>query len=120
MQSDTPAATIADLDALLQEERAALLRGDLDGVAQLHDTKERLIDDLSRLDAELARDELAELNQKVERNQALLNGALAGIRSVSRRLAAVRRVRQSLEFYGEDGSKSQVDVAVQRSVEKRA
>ena len=51
---------------------------------------------------------------------ALLDRARAGIRSVARRFAMVRRVRQSLEYNDEDGAKASVDIGVERSVEKRA
>lgn len=120
MTADPLKNTIAELDALLEDERTFLLIGDLDRIQDIHDRKAVLIDDLSTLDAASAKQKLQDLNDKVERNQALLNSALAGIRSVARRLATVRRVRQSLEYYDEDGSKATVEVGIDRQVEKRA
>ncbi len=50
----------------------------------------------------------------------LLDGALQGIRRASARLAAVRKVRRSLETYGEDGQKKTIDAQIARQLEKRA
>jgi flagellar biosynthesis/type III secretory pathway chaperone len=119
MSPDSLHSTIESLDDLLDAERGALLSGNLDEVARLHVRKEQLIDTLNRMDA---RDHtnLASLNSKVERNQALLNTALDGIRSVARRLATIRRVRQSLDTYDSRGRKKTVAMSVDRSLEKRA
>ena len=119
MVNDTLERKISDLDSLLDEERGALLAGNLEGLSRLHDRKAGLIEALSRFDANEVRS-LADLNAKVERNQALLDSALDGIRSVARRLAAIRRVRQSLDTYDSRGRKKCVDLDVERSVEKRA
>lgn len=119
MTPETLQGTIDSMDDLLDAERQALLVGNLDEVARLHMRKAELIDTLNALDAEdTAR--LMALNAKVERNQALLNTALDGIRSVARRLAAIRRVRQTLDTYDSQGCKKTVDMGVDRSFEKRA
>lgn len=119
MTQDSLQSTIDSLDDLLDAERRALIAGKLDEISRLHDRKEMLIGDLNRRDAD-ERESLLELNQKLQRNQALLNNALAGIRSVARRLAAIRRVRQSLETYDSSGRKTSVETRVERSLEKRA
>jgi hypothetical protein len=119
MSPDTLHSTIDSLDDLLDAERGALLLGNLDEVARLHVLKEQLIDTLNRLDARDHAD-LRSLNSKVERNQALLNTALDGIRTVARRLASIRRVRQSLDTYDSRGRKKTVEMGVDRSLEKRA
>ncbi len=107
------------LDDLLEAERTALLAGDLDEVARLLERKETLIESFATLD-EVDRAPLADLQEKVKRNQALLDQALEGIRSVSRRLAALRRVRTSLETYDEKGERQKIDMSQDKSVEKRA
>lgn len=120
MPDSSPQSILMSMDALLEEERTALLGGDLDDLANMHDRKAALLDQLGRLDTLGSDDGLQAVQAKLARNQALLDSALAGIRSVARRLAMVRRVRQSLEFYDEEGAKASVDVGVERSVEKRA
>ena len=119
MMDDDFQATIDALDDLLDAERAALLRGSLEDVSRLHLRKESLIDTLNRLDVQ-DRMRLESLHEKVGRNQALLDSALDGVRSVARRLAAIRRVRQSLDTYDSSGQKRSVDVRGPGSVEKRA
>ncbi|MDG1182468.1 MAG: flagellar biosynthesis protein FlgN [Tateyamaria sp.] len=119
MTLKTLQSTIDSLDDLLDAERSALLSGDLDEVSRLHERKEKLIDSLNQLDAD-DHANLTTLNAKVLRNQTLLNTALDGIRSVARRLSAIRQVRQSLNTYDSKGRKSSVELGVDRSLEKRA
>ena len=119
MTHDRHQDTIDYLDDLLDQERAALLQGNLDEIARLHPRKEHLIDGLNHPDMSNL-EGLTELNFKLERNQTLLDNALDGVRSVARRLAAIRRVRQSLETYDSSGRKTSVILAADSSVEKRA
>lgn len=107
------------LDDLLDAERAALLKGRVEDVSRLHARKEALIDALNQSEFEDP-DILTPLHNKVKRNQALLDSALDGIRSVARRLAAIRRVRQSLDTYDAFGKKTTVDIGKGGAVEKRA
>ena len=117
--TETTAQTLVDaLDDLLEAERDALLKGDLDAIAGLLERKECLIDALN--DPELEAAPLEGLQAKVTRNQALLDGALQGIRRAAARMAALRRVRRSLETYDEDGRKRTIEGEVVRKVEKRA
>ena len=111
--------TINALDDLLDAERRALMNGDLDEISRLMARKEALIESLNAQEA-TDRAELDNLNSKVERNQELLNSALDGIRAVARRLAAMRRIRGSLDTYDAQGRKSAIDLRTDRSVEKRA
>jgi flagellar biosynthesis/type III secretory pathway chaperone len=119
MTHDDFAELIADLDALLEDERAALLAGDLEKVASLLERKEAIIDALALLDAADA-EALQSLNKKLHRNQALLDQALEGIRSVAKRLSALRQVRRSLDTYDEKGEKKVIDMDQTGTLEKRA
>ena len=111
--------TINDLDQLLDQEREALLAGELEVLSEIHESKANLIDRLNELDVE-DQETLAQLREKVGRNQDLLNSALEGIRAVSRRLAAVRRVRAKLETYTATGQKSEIETQTEHALEKRA
>ncbi len=107
------------LEELLDAERDALMQGDLEQLTNLLSAKEALIDALNaREQTDL--DKLRDLDGKVRRNQMLLDSALEGIRSVARRMAALRRIRGSLETYDSQGKKRSVDMNAERSVEKRA
>ncbi len=107
------------LHDLLEAEREALLSGDLERLAEMLATKEALMDKLNAI-AGNDLPTLRELDVKVRRNQLLLDGALEGIRTVARRMAELRRIRASLETYGSDGKKRNIDVETDRSFEKRA
>ncbi|KEJ97162.1 FlgN protein [Pseudosulfitobacter pseudonitzschiae] len=119
MSNETVEDTVNALDDLLDQERGALLAGDLDRIARTLDLKQSLIDRLNELDV-ADRSSLAALNAKVMRNQSLLNSALDGIRAVTRRLATMRRIRSSLDIYDAQGKKNEIALTPNRSVEKRA
>ena len=119
MQDDTIENNFEALDALLEQERAALLSGDLEKLTEMLPCKVALIDALNRV-IHTDIPTLQSLDTKVKRNQLLLDGALAGIRNVAQSLATLRRLRGSLETYGSDGKKRNIDVNTDHSVEKRA
>ncbi|WP_317056376.1 flagellar protein FlgN [Roseovarius rhodophyticola] len=108
-----------ELDDLLENEREALLKGDLEKIAALLASKENLIDKVNALNGTKA-EPLKELHSKIVRNQVLLDGALQGIRRASMRLATIRHIRRNLETYGKDGQKKVIEGEVVRKVEKRA
>ena len=119
MSHDDAQHLINRLDDLLEQERTALLAGDLEAIATLLENKERLIDALNAL-TETERPEMGAVEAKVLRNQALLDGALQGIRHVAARMAALRRVRRGLETYDAKGTKTTIEGEADFSVEKRA
>lgn len=107
------------LDDLLDEERDALLKGDLDLVGRLVGHKESLIEQLAQSEhAQL--EGLMHLDEKFKRNQILLDSALEGIRRVARRLSALRRVRNALDTYDAQGERRTIDMDATASFEKRA
>ncbi len=112
-------AAMDALDRLLEQERALLLAGEIDQIADVLSAKEALIDTLTAMDrAELQ--DLTSLQGKLARNQSLLDGALHGLRRTSSRLAALRQVRRSLETYNKAGHKETIDAQVTRKLERRA
>ncbi|MCV2887676.1 flagellar biosynthesis protein FlgN [Ruegeria aquimaris] len=110
---------LTSLDSLLEQERSALVSGELDQLGPMTDEKERLV---ARINAsvDLTPEQLAPLHRKVTRNQALLNSALEGIRSVAQRMAELRRVRQGLETYDSAGQKHRFSATRSAQLEKRA
>ena len=104
---------------LLDEEREALLTGDLERVGRMFESKETLIEELSRIE-EFEAEALTGLQSKMRRNQDLLDSALEGIRAVAGRLAEMRRVRTTLDTYDSKGSKKSIEIAKDGTVEKRA
>lgn len=117
--TDNADTTLNALDALLDSEREALLRGDLEKLAELLVPKEDLIEALSQVpDRDAAA--IRQLDRKVRRNQMLMDGALEGIRSVASRLARLREVKGALETYGADGKRRDIAAHSTTSVERRA
>lgn len=117
MTSET--VDFAKLDALLEQERALLLEGDLEGLGMLLPLKEQMVEMLLRDDG-ANRQMIQPLEGKLHRNQLLLDGALDGIRAVAKRLADLRHVRSALDTYDERGRKQSVLTPTAPKVEKRA
>ena len=109
----------SQLDSLLEQERAFLLEGDLEGLGGLLPLKEKLVD-LLLSDASTHRDQITPLEGKLHRNQLLLDGALDGISAVAARLAALRQVRNTLDTYDARGNKKRVEMIASENLEKRA
>lgn len=118
MTNNTTQVVMNELDALLDEERDALLAGNLDAMSALVERKENLISTLNAHQQPQA--DLVHLQGKVSRNQTLLDGTLEGIRAVTGRLAAFRKIRRTLETYDQTGQKTTISDASESKVEKRA
>ncbi|MDX1819437.1 MAG: hypothetical protein R3197_00950 [Paracoccaceae bacterium] len=117
--SEQATVILASLDDLLDRERIALLNGDLDAISRGLREKERLIDALNALHGDQDED-LSAIRNKAQRNQILLESALSGIRAVADRVAALRRVRDTLETYDQSGRKTAISTLRTGQVEKRA
>ena len=109
----------ARLASLLARERAALLSGDLHAVGALAGEKEALVARLDQLGPE-ALAAVRGLGETARRNQALLDGALQGIRLVTARLSAYRRLRGTMETYDPQGRKTTIAGVLSHKVERRA
>lgn len=118
MSNEPPERVMRAAAVLLDRERAALLAGDLVAVAAIAHDKEALV---SWLVPDAAADPalLETLRAKAARNQALLDAALHGIRRVSDRLAAYRRVRHAMETYGPNGRKATIAGDLVHRLERR-
>ncbi len=117
--AETNTETSVKLNEILDEEREALLRGDLEKLSALLVPKETLIEAMNSIpQADL--NAVRILDGKVRRNQALLDGALEGIRSVAHRMARLRDVKGALETYGADGKRHDIPLGPDSSVERRA
>ena len=108
-----------ELDQLLDREREALLTGKLDEMSRSLTLKEDLIERLNAAGGD-DQDRLADVQDKLTRNQHLMSGALDGIRAVADRMAALRQVRQGLQTYDQAGRRAQLTTPSDSSVEKRA
>ncbi|MDO6586260.1 flagellar protein FlgN [Salipiger sp. 1_MG-2023] len=112
-------AILTALDALLEEERKALLQGDLDMIGVLLEHKATLISELDDASPDEA-DAIRPVQLKLRRNQDLFDQALAGIRNVANRLGEMRQVRRSIDVYDAKGHRSSIGGDGTGSFEKRA
>jgi hypothetical protein len=110
---------IEQLTALMDEERAKLLRGDLRGVTVLTPQKERLAARLAGGTAPADPGALAELGRAARRNAALLAAAIGGVKAARARLAAARHGAGALDIYDQSGQRQKVGAGPAR-VERRA
>lgn len=117
--ANDPNTLIRKLDDLLEIERAALLDGDLEKLGGIVEEKEALIDELNRAEFDDA-EPLVPMNEKIMRNQALLEQALSGIRSVAKKLSEMRQARKSFDTYNHLGHRNRIEPDAESSVEKRA
>lgn len=119
MTHQDPQNLIDELDTLLDRERLALGKGDLELLGRMLAQKQNLIEKINAMET-LERGRIAHVHDKVTRNQELLNSAMEGIRAVANRMADLRRVRQGLETYDQSGRKTRFEIQPPPSLEKRA
>jgi len=119
MTPDPNTSLIKSLEEILDLERAALVEGDLDLLTHMAPEKEKLIGSINDLHVRDS-NELSRVQNKVERNQPLLNSAAEGIRAVAGRMAELRRIRQEFSTYGADGQRSGFPVRGHAKLKKRA
>lgn len=107
---------IKQLHALLDDERALLLKGKLDALPAILDQKRKLIEGLETS----PHTDLSDLQSKLTRNHALLSSAMEGIQRVSNRLETLKQMRQSLETYDRQGHRRSITAIKPGRMERRA
>lgn len=117
--SEGAITAIADLDRVLEEERAALLGGDLAALDALLERKSLLIETLAR-EAAGVPEALEPLQIKLRRNRELFEQALAGLRAVSDRLQALREVHEGGGTYDVSGRRRRIEKAARHRLERHA
>lgn len=110
---------VSQIETLLEKEHKALVSGELDTLVKLTDQKQKLIDALSAAPLENLTS-LQTLQAKALRNQAMLDSATRGIKTVANRLSTLQKVRRSLETYDAQGQKRTIRSACNATLEKRA
>lgn len=109
--------TLEYLRDLLSRERSALLAGRYD---QLDDIAARKLDLLTSLAAKPpGREELVDLRDRLQSNQALTEAALGGVKAAKARIDALLSVETALTTYGRDGNLA-VRTTPESRIEKKA
>ncbi|MDJ0822739.1 MAG: flagellar protein FlgN [Paracoccaceae bacterium] len=115
----TDGAWAEKLTALIEEERQALLNGDLDSIEKVIERKQELIVQIANTPPN-SPDELEPLRLQLRRNQVLYDHALAGLRNVADRLGTLRRLRKSLDTYDAYGQRQSIEDTTENQLERRA
>ncbi|MWD27063.1 hypothetical protein E0K89_006185 [Aquicoccus sp. SCR17] len=115
---------LQDLEAVLEDERQALTRGDVPALSGLVARKQAAIERLGHTGeppgANAPQDTLARLRRKAQRNQDLMDHALRGLRDVAARLDKHERPDRPLETYDSGGRRQALGDAGGGSIERRA
>ncbi len=98
-----------DIGTVLAAERAALLAGTFDRLADLGLRKEVLFAALDTMPHDPVR--LRKIGEDVTRNQILLRAAIAGIRDATDRAGAQREALGGFQAYGREGQRETVTSA---------
>lgn len=116
---DNEAETIEKLTTLLDQERIAILQGNISKISEILDEKEKLFEIFQNI-SEPESKNIEDVSKIIHRNQDLLESSMAGIKAVSDRLATIQRVRESLEIYDQNGNRRMFDLTSGSRLEKRA
>ena len=108
----------AELNALLDAEREALFKVDEGKLAEVLAQKEQLLTSIGSMRTK-PRD-LETLLAKSQRNQALLDAALRGIRQSTEVVGRYRKQRQIITVYDHLGGRREIQPSAQSSLEKKA
>ncbi|MDA7430209.1 flagellar biosynthesis protein FlgN [Primorskyibacter aestuariivivens] len=108
-----------ELNDLLDQEKAAILRGDIEAVGRILETKQTLLELLKDMN-EPDEGGLDDLRHKLLRNQNLLEHSQRGIQAVFQRISTLRNVQSTLETYDRQGKRRAFRLATGDKVEKRA
>lgn len=99
-----PQSTVVAFRALLDREKAFILKGDLEGVFKLAREKERLMTRLAR--SRVEPEVLNSLRYRAERNNRLLDASARGFQAVKEHLERLQESPSRLKTYGSDGQRA--------------
>ena len=115
-------ARLTRINALLDEERNVMRRGNIQKLETMIAERERHVEDLrGTIDPsdQQSVQRLKQIQEKAARNAELLNAALNGLRAGAARIAEIDEAREKLSTYSESGKVKDVASKPGR-IEKRA
>jgi len=110
---------INQIETILEKEYNALINGELEALVKLLEQKKSLIETLSATPLR-AEGNIKTLQTKAIRNQAMLESATRGIKTVANRLSTLQKVRRSLDTYDAHGQRQTIQGTTKATLEKRA
>lgn len=108
-----------ELHDLLDQEKYALLSGNLDGVSKLLEEKQRLTGQISHLST-IEEKNKSKLRSKIDRNQKLIKSAMEGILYASNRISELHKAGNELNTYNRSGERVKTTSPLGRKIEKRS
>lgn len=106
------------LEKLLDSERSALL--DMDGAALKKALKEKENFTAQDWPQGLKSNDLGALKEKAQRNQKLMDAALAGLRQAAEVLARHRTNKREISVYNHVGERSTISAVRRSALERKA
>lgn len=104
-----PEKRLLRLKTILHTEHAAILAADFQGLNALAQEKETLLAGLPTMGA--SDQDLADVAQRVRRNQALLMSAMAGVKTAQGSLAEAQSIAKGSNVYERNGKVSRLSGA---------
>ena len=105
------------LEALLAEEREAILAANFEGLERISSEKERLTQAIGADSVD--EKTLAKLRDQIERNGLLLNAMREGVGSALQSLRSLRESHETLSTYDQTGRKLKISASIGK-VDRRA
>lgn len=104
------------LNTLLDDERACLMAGNYETLAQLAENKEKLIEGLD-IDS-LPREKMQKIATKMTRNHELTGSALRGFKAAQADIERRNAARTKLETYGPRGQSQTIETVLPRTIRR--
>lgn len=108
---------LKDLMTLLEQERQAVRRGQVDQLSDIAARKDQMMGHVAAM--QLTRQDARALRDAADRNGRLIAAALSGVRDAQHRLAALSEASDGLTVYSADGAKARVN-STGRTLQRKA
>ncbi len=109
-----------ELEDVFENERAALLRGDLSQIASISARKEGILDQLTPLLSSDGTSAPESIRKMASRNAALLTMATQGLKAAQARVVEINAAQRGLETYGPAGDRITLGTRISHLLERRA
>ena len=119
MKSESANFDLYTLDTILEQERSALLNGEIGELQTLAEDKNHLLTVLEN-SGPVSASEVIPLKQKLRRNKALIESALEGLQAVASRIEDSSRLKKVMHTYDQQGTKKEIRSGSERNIEVRA
>ena len=107
MTSENALSSVSQIFELLEQEKNALIDGDVQALQTITQRKQDWIDALPDAPLTLEFEQIRKIKDMSEQNAALSQACQAAQKSVLSRLGEIRKIQKTMGIYGVDGSFSE-------------